>query len=113
MHTLLVDALEHLGYEVGAHAAERTLHATLGENLVVTDSLQDGHVVLLLVVANLAAHSHALRQDVHELVVELVNLPYRDRSEPLQSVRRNPYPWTADRAELLTHDVHRYGRDRR
>ena len=69
-----MDALEDLGDELGPHATERTLDTTLGEDLVVARGLEDGHVVLLLVVAYLAAYAHTLGEDVHDLVVELVNL---------------------------------------
>ena len=57
-NTLLVDVLENLSGKLRAHAAEGSLGTTLVENLVVTASLNDGHVVLLLVGTNLAANAH-------------------------------------------------------
>ena len=63
-----------MSHELRIHTAERTLRTTLVQNLVVSVGLQHGHVVLLLVLTNLTANSHALSQQVHQLVVKLVNL---------------------------------------
>ena len=63
-----------MSHELRIHTAERALCTTLVQNLVVAVGLQHGHVVLLLVLTNLAANSHALCQQVHQLVVKLVNL---------------------------------------
>ena len=70
----LVDALEDMSHELRPHTAEGTLGTTLAENLVVARSLKNSHVVLTLVLANLAAHAHTLSQQFHELVVEFVDL---------------------------------------
>ena len=69
-----MDVLENLSGKLRAHAAEGCLGTTLVENLVVTAGLNDGHVVLLLVSTNLAANTHTLSQEIHQLVVALVNL---------------------------------------
>ena len=69
-----MDVLENLSGKLRAHAAEGCLGTTLVENLVVTAGLNDGHVMLLLVGTNLAANAHTLSQEIHQLVVALVNL---------------------------------------
>ena len=69
-----MDVLENLSGKLRAHATEGSLGSTLVENLVVTAGLNDGHVVLLLVGTNLAANAHTLSQEIHQLVVALVNL---------------------------------------
>ena len=73
-YAFLVDVFEDVGDKIGRHAALGTLSTTLGEDLTIAFGLKDGHVVLLFVLANLATDAHALGQQVHELVVELVNL---------------------------------------
>ncbi len=69
-----MDALEHLGDELGGHTRQGSLHATLLQNLVVATRLQYRHIMFLLVLAYLAAHTHTLGQELHQLVVNLVNL---------------------------------------
>ena len=66
----LVDDLD----ELGIHATEHALGSALVEDLVVAVGLQHGHVVLFLVLSNLAAYTHALGEDVHDVVVYFVNL---------------------------------------
>ena len=73
-HTFLVYCLVDFLDELGVHAAEGALCAALVENLVVALCLQHGHVMLFLVLSYLTAHAHALCEDVHHLVVELVDL---------------------------------------
>ncbi len=73
-NTLLVDMLKDLGSKLRAHSAEGSLGTTLLENLVVAVGLYDGHIVLLLVGTNLAAYTHTLSQEIHQLVVALINL---------------------------------------
>ena len=72
--TLLMDFLEHLGNEFAVHSTEGTLGAALFKNLVVSSSLKDSHIVLLLVLSDFAAYSHTLGEKIHKLVVEVVNL---------------------------------------
>ena len=73
-HALLVDFLEHLGNKVTIHTAEGTLCTTLFEYLGVAGGLKDSHVVLLLILTDLATYAHAPGEKIHELVVEFVNL---------------------------------------
>ena len=69
-----MDILEYVCYKLGVHTTERALGTTLVQNFVVAVGLQHRHVVLLLVLTNLTAHTHALCQQLHQLVVKLVNL---------------------------------------
>ncbi len=69
-----MDVFEDTGHKLSRHTALGALGTALGENLAVAIGLQDGHVVFLLVLTNLTADAHALRQQVHELVVEFVDL---------------------------------------
>ena len=73
-NTLLVDMLKDLGSKLWAHSAERSLGTTLLENLVVAVGLQNCHIVLFLVCTNLTAHTHALCQKLHQLIVQFVDL---------------------------------------
>ena len=66
--------LEDVGHKFGSHAAERPLRTALREDFVVAIGLKHGHVVLFFVLADFATHAHTFRQEVHELVVELVDL---------------------------------------
>ena len=69
-----MDVLKDVGHELGIHATEGTLGSTLVQNLVVSIGLQHRHVMLLLVLTDLAAHLHTLGKQVHQLVVELIDL---------------------------------------
>ena len=69
-----MDILEHMRHELRIHATEGTLGTTLVQDLVVTVGLQHRHIVLLLILSDLTTHTHTLRQQLHQLVVELVDL---------------------------------------
>ena len=66
--------LEDFLDKLRVHTTERALCSTLVENLVIAYCLKNSHVVLLLVLANLAAHTHTLGKKFHQAVVEFVNL---------------------------------------
>ena len=67
-------AFEDFLHKLAVHAAKRALSAALVENLTIPYGLQHGHVVLLLVLSDFAAYAHTLGKQVHQLVVEFVNL---------------------------------------
>ena len=73
-NTLFVDILKDVGDELRIHTTEGTLGTTLVQNLIVTIGLKDGHIVLFLVLTNLTTNLHALGEQIHQLVVELVDL---------------------------------------
>ena len=50
------------------------MRTTFVKNLVVSTSLEDSHIMLLLILSNLATHTHTLGKKVHKIVVKLVNL---------------------------------------
>ena len=50
------------------------LSGAAGQQLLVTLRLQDGHVVLLFVLSDVARDAHAAREQLQQLVVELVDL---------------------------------------
>ena len=59
--------------------------SALVENLAVAGRLEHGHVVLLLVLPYLAADTHTLGEQFHELVVKFINL-LAQRSDALGGV---------------------------
>ena len=69
-----MDSLENLLDAVGVNSTECALCSALLENLVVAVCLENGHAMLLLVLSDFAADAHALCKEVHEIVVNLVNL---------------------------------------
>ena len=66
--------LEDLGSKLRAHTTKGSLCTALVQNFIVTVGLYDGHIVLLLVSTNLTANTHTLSQEIHQLVVQLINL---------------------------------------
>ena len=73
-HALAMDKLVDMSYKVGIHTAKCALCTTLLKDFVVASRLKHGHVVLLLVLTDFATYAHTLREEFHELVVEIVYL---------------------------------------
>ena len=69
-----MNVLKNLSSKLRAHATERSLSTTLVKNLVITVGLNDSHIMLLLVSTNLTAYTHTLSQEIHQLIVEFINL---------------------------------------
>ena len=71
---LLVDGLQHRAHEFAVHAQLHGLRGTPRQQLLVTLRLQNRHVVLLLVLPDVARDAHPPYEEFQQLVVELVDL---------------------------------------
>ena len=69
-----MDILEDVSDKLWIHATECTLGTTLVQNLIVTVSLKHGHIMLFLILTNLTTNLHTLGEQIHQLVVELIDL---------------------------------------
>lgn len=66
--------LEEFFDEIGRHTECLSLGTTMGKNRIVSAGLQHGHRVLFFELCDIFGHSHAVGQDIQELIVYPIDL---------------------------------------